>query len=124
MTQDRKSYSFIGDDCPPSYRRVGTIDVADPADVRRAEDRGYRIGTIYDGRSYSCAEPWAADIYEELDEEPFPQPSRKDGGEPCGECHIQAGETCDICGAVNPSPVPREVGQPSPPHPLETSSKE
>lgn len=68
MTEDRKSYSFIGNDCPPGYRRVGTIDVADPADVRRAEDRGYRIGTIYDGRSYSCAEPCAADIYEELDE--------------------------------------------------------
>lgn len=25
----------------------------------------------------------------------------KDGGEPCGECHIQPGETCDICGATN-----------------------
>lgn len=32
--------------------------------------------------------------------EEFPQPSRKDGGEPCGECHIQPGETCDICGAT------------------------
>ncbi len=32
--------------------------------------------------------------------ETFPQPSRKDGGEPCGECHLQPGETCDICGAV------------------------
>lgn len=35
----------------------------------------------------------------------FPTPSRKDGGEPCGECHIQPGETCDICGAQNSSPV-------------------
>jgi len=33
-------------------------------------------------------------------EEPFPQPRRKDGEEPCGECHIQPGERCDICGAV------------------------
>jgi hypothetical protein len=33
--------------------------------------------------------------------EPFPQPSRNDGGEPCGECHTQPGETCDICGAVH-----------------------
>lgn len=31
--------------------------------------------------------------------DPFPQPIRKDGGDPCGECHIQPGETCDICGA-------------------------
>lgn len=46
------------------------------------------------------AEPCAADIYERPDEEPFPQPSRKDGGEPCGECGIQPGETCDICGAA------------------------
>lgn len=32
--------------------------------------------------------------------EPFPQPQRKDGGIPCGECRLQAGETCDICGAI------------------------
>jgi hypothetical protein len=25
--------------------------------------------------------------------------TRKEGGEPCGECHLQPGETCDICGA-------------------------
>jgi len=29
----------------------------------------------------------------------FPKPKRKDGGEPCGECHLQPGERCDICGA-------------------------
>jgi len=29
----------------------------------------------------------------------FPQPSRNDGGVPCGECHLRAGETCDVCGA-------------------------
>lgn len=96
---DRKIYTFIGDDCPPGYRRVGTIDVADPADVHSARVRGYRIGTIYEGYSGSYAEPCAADIYERP-EEPFPQPSRKDGGEPCGECRIPPGDTCDICGAV------------------------
>ena len=32
--------------------------------------------------------------------EPFPQPRRNDGGKPCGECYLQPGETCDICGAV------------------------
>ena len=32
--------------------------------------------------------------------EQFPQPSKKTGGDPCGECHLQAGETCDICGAI------------------------
>jgi hypothetical protein len=30
----------------------------------------------------------------------FPQPGRNDGGKPCGECHLQLGETCNICGAV------------------------
>jgi hypothetical protein len=25
--------------------------------------------------------------------------SRRDGKEPCGECHIQPDETCNICGA-------------------------
>lgn len=70
--QVRKSYSFIGDDCPPGYRCVGTIDVADPADVHSAQDKGYRIGAIYDGQSGSCAEPCAADIYERPDEVPPP----------------------------------------------------
>ena len=30
----------------------------------------------------------------------LPKPGRNDGGEPCGECHLQPGETCDICGAA------------------------
>ena len=30
----------------------------------------------------------------------FPKPERKDGREPCGECHLRAGEACDICGAI------------------------
>lgn len=57
------SYSWIGDDCPPGWRRVGSIDVADPADVFTALEKGYRIGTIYDGRTGSVAEPCIADIY-------------------------------------------------------------
>lgn len=36
-------------------------------------------------------------------EEPFPQPQQNLGGEPCGECHLQSGETCDICGALSPA---------------------
>jgi hypothetical protein len=61
-------YSWIGDDCPPQWKRVGTIDVADPADVATALDRGLKIGSIYDGKSYSVAEPCAADIYAERQE--------------------------------------------------------
>lgn len=30
-------------------------------------------------------------------EEPFPSPKRQ--SKPCGECHLQDGERCDICGA-------------------------
>lgn len=34
----------------------------------------------------------------------LPQPNRdRKGKEPCGECHIQPGETCDICGATGRS---------------------
>ena len=62
-------YSWIGNDCPPQWKRVGTIDVADPADVAWALDRGRRIGSIYDGKSYSVAEPCAADIYAEREME-------------------------------------------------------
>jgi hypothetical protein len=33
-------------------------------------------------------------------EKSFPQPDRnRKGKEPCGECHLELGETCDICGA-------------------------
>jgi hypothetical protein len=39
----------------------------------------------------------------------FPQPARKQPGErPCGECHINPGETCDICGASHPD-TPKEA---------------
>lgn len=34
--------------------------------------------------------------------EGFPQPQRRDGKPPCGECHLRPGETCDICGATTP----------------------
>ena len=32
----------------------------------------------------------------------FPQPRWDADGEPCGECHIRPGETCDICGVSEP----------------------
>lgn len=32
----------------------------------------------------------------------FPKPRRNVGAEPCGECYLKNGETCDICGAVRP----------------------
>jgi hypothetical protein len=90
---DRKIYTFVGDDCPPGYRRVGTIDVADPADIHSARDRGYRIGTIYDGGSYSCAEPCAADIYEYPDEE--------------GELDGDLEYVCDACASPGYGPDTR-----------------
>jgi hypothetical protein len=40
----------------------------------------------------------------------LPKPGRNDGGEPCGECHLQPGETCDICGAAQPSGQTRADG--------------
>jgi len=49
------------------------------------------------------ARMWRARKRREADK--FPQPQRKVGGEPCGECHIQPGETCDICGAVSRPPA-------------------
>ena len=63
-----KVVRWIGNDCPPEWRCIGTIDVADPADTAWALDRGYRMGSIYDGYSGSCAEPCAADIYEEIND--------------------------------------------------------
>lgn len=62
-----------------------------------------------DGEEYmrSINVPWttikaimAAIRARALTPEPFPQPKRNDGGAPCGECHLQPGETCGICGAA------------------------
>lgn len=39
----------------------------------------------------------------------FPKPRRNDGGRPCGECRLQPGETCDICGAKEPDDVSVEA---------------
>jgi hypothetical protein len=36
-------------------------------------------------------------------------PQARAGKEPCGECHLRAGETCDICGAKAP-PAPQNHG--------------
>lgn len=47
------------------------------------------------GKTAPASEPFCA-------EHRFPQPLRKDGEDPCGECRLQAGETCDICGARQP----------------------
>ena len=42
----------------------------------------------------------------------FPQPNRNDGVTPCGECHLQPSETCDICGAIAPGACYTRWGQP------------
>lgn len=63
------TYTWIGDDCPPEWERVGQIDVADPADTFTAHERGLRIGSIYDGGTSSVAEPCAADTYQEREEQ-------------------------------------------------------
>lgn len=49
-----------------------------------------------------------ADALRQPVETEFPQPQRQDGKEPCGECRIQPGETCDICGALR-QPVETEA---------------
>lgn len=39
----------------------------------------------------------------------FPQPNRSRAGQqPCGECRLQSGETCDICGASSAAVAERE----------------
>lgn len=41
----------------------------------------------------------------DYDEPDFPQPVRRDGQAPCGECRLKTGETCDICGAMQTEPT-------------------
>lgn len=91
-------FSWKGDDCPPDWKRVGSIDVADPADVSWALDRDYRIGAIYDGMSHSVAEPCAADIYEEVSAGPYT----------CIRCLAGTWNDSDICDDCLPSPTPED----------------
>lgn len=69
MTSDQRGdagvrhYTWIGDNHPPGWEIVGSIDVADPADITRALDRGLRIGSTYDGGSGLYSEPCQADLY-------------------------------------------------------------
>lgn len=46
-----------------------------------------------------------------LQREPLVPIRRRDGRAPCGECHLQSGEVCDICGAIQLLP---EVRRPDP----------
>lgn len=58
-------YEWRGDSHPPGWRCVGRIDIGDPADVARANDRGYRIGALYRAWDQRADEsPRLADIYE------------------------------------------------------------
>jgi hypothetical protein len=41
----------------------------------------------------------------------FPKPRQNPGGEPCGECHLKPGETCDICGAVSKTTEERALAE-------------
>lgn len=72
MSMSRRGYTWIGDDHPPGWKRLGSIDVADPADTQWAIERDLHIGSIYDGLSRSVAEPCRADIYEQIPSEPTP----------------------------------------------------
>lgn len=58
-----RRFTWIGDDHPPGWEIAGSIDVADPADVTRALDKGFRIGSVYDGGSGLYSEPCQADLY-------------------------------------------------------------
>lgn len=84
-------------------RLQAIIDWADLAMKNRAEFDSHGV------RNLDCPVFDAAREALAASSEPFPQPSRKDGDEPCGECHIQPGETCDICGAINPPPAAQQV---------------
>lgn len=109
--RELSSPTWIGHDCPAGWRRVGSIDVADPADVSWALDRDYRIGAIFDGMSFSVAEPCAADIYEEIRCEHCDGTGDVHGidGEWRGRCTCPAGEAQKLADANPKNPLPGEI---------------
>lgn len=94
------THRWKGDDHPPGWRKVATIDVADPADGAYARDRDWRIGSVYDGGTRSVAEPCAADCYERVPGRhqvaPSPPLDRAwfCSGPSCGGCPILGAGGC------------------------------
>jgi hypothetical protein len=72
-----------------------------------------------DGHDYLCWKAVAAETYSDKPQRDLiyatPQPEslvpincNRQSERPCPECHIQPGETCDICGAAEPAPAPAD----------------
>jgi hypothetical protein len=78
-----------------------------------------------DGHDYLCWKAVAAETYSDKPQRDLiyatPQPEslvpincNRQSERPCPECHIQPGETCDICGAAEPAPAPADEPPPLP----------
>lgn len=79
------------------HANMGLPDEFDSFGRRTPRKRGWRADCPRCVASkFTCDEHYSAGGAQG---EPFPHPRRRDGKEPCGECRLPAGETCDICGA-------------------------
>ncbi len=92
-------------------RADGAVDI-DWSMVRSILMQGAAIQQDYQAGKFATYEHYSARMdaaarerIDELSASPaaakeFPKPSSRIGKDPCGECHLQPGERCDICGAV------------------------
>lgn len=113
MSYHRKTISG----CPPELIGFGNASMqsatkTDPVDLARLQLMADIELHLQSARVFLTSRekmhPCGIELHDELQArvtaaiqpEPFPQPQRRDGKEPCGECHLTIDETCDICGAT------------------------
>lgn len=104
---DREPAPFgliVSGDYHPERRTVSRawISIKTLEGTMRA-DMGDWIIKAVQGEFYPCKPDIFEETYESIEVlEPLFEIRDKTGEEPCGECHIHPGETCDICGASRP----------------------
>lgn len=93
----RDAYEGAMNDKRMYKKRWQTVDAQNANGIRvQVVSRGYKFPL---GLTIHSVDSRAANATLLLDEK-LPKPQRKDGAEPCGECHLKESETCCICGAI------------------------
>ncbi len=73
--------------------------------MTRCPTCGHPVKSIFDHVAITCRIDMTPEQIAKLlawEDAGFPQPTPQPGQRPCGECHIYPGETCDVCGAIQP----------------------
>lgn len=102
----RKTAAIINGDGPMVLSKAVVRKLVEDRDAARAEGfaQGIEAAVELHEQLWRETDAYKRERIRALSPTPqadFPKPARKDGRDPCGECRLQLGEICDICGASN-----------------------